>query len=414
MRGHDSRQLAVLFVDDEEQVRQYFRAALEPEFWVLTASSASEALELLRAQPTKVGVVCSDQRLADDSGATFLAKVRREAPETVRILTTAYADIDAAIEAVNAAGIYKYLVKPWDLQELRGTLRRAMEYRLLGAERDLLLGEKLTTLGHVIVADRVRSLAVLARGLSHHIRNALTALESYVFLAKTDLENDAGRSTSDFEYWREIWTDAEAVNRHLLALVENVSAAIVDPSRRFDDQVELGVLLHRGHAQAQASGDVSPPPILASAAPVVLRCDAALMMRMFAGLVRQMARIGGTSAALTAEHLGKTTVWGSPAEWLRLRTTGEWNREAVSSLLTPFAMAPYGAAKTDTDLLTAFFIVHHHGGTLEIHTRPPEGPSFELKLPHDPLSVERPALERDMLERLFLHREDWARVRRGG
>lgn len=414
MKGHANRQLAVLFVDDEEQVRQYFRAALEPEFWVLTASSASEALELLRAQPTKVGVVCSDQRMPGDSGAAFLAKVRREAPETVRILTSAYADIDAAIEAVNSAAIYKYLVKPWDLQELRVALRRAMEYRLLRGERDLLLAEKLTILKHVVVADRVRSLAVLARGLSHHIRNALTALESYVFLAKAELENDPTRSTSDLEYWREIWTDAEAVNRHLLDLVENVSAATVDPGRRFDDQVELGVLLHGGHAQAQASGDVSAPPILASAAPVVLRCDAALMIRMFAGLVRQMARIGGNSAALTAEHLGKTTVWGSPAEWLRLRTTGEWNREAVSSLLTPFATAQYGAAKTDTDLLTAFFIVHHHGGTLEIHTRPPEGPSFELKLPHDPRSVERPALERDMLERLFLHGEDWSRVRRGG
>jgi two-component system probable response regulator PhcQ len=413
MKGHDSRQLAVLFVDDEEPARQYFRAALEPEFWVLTASSTSEALELLRAQRAKVGVVCSDQRLPGDSGAAFLTKVRREAPETVRILTTAYADIDAVIEAVNAAGIYKYLVKPWDLKELRVVLRHAMEYRLLRGERDLLLGEKLATLQHVVVADRVRSLAVLSRGLSHHIRNALTALESYVFLAKAELENDAARGASDLEYWREIWTDAEAVNRHLLDLVENVSAATVDPTRRFDDQVELGALLQGGHAQAQASGDVSPPPILASAAPVVLRCDAELMIRMFAGLVRQMARIGGPSTALTAEHLGKTTVWGSPAEWLRLRTTGEWNREAVSSLLTPFAMAPYGAAKTDTDLLTAFFIIHHHGGTIEIHTRPPEGPSFGLKLPHDPLNVERPALERDTLERLFLHGEDWARVRRG-
>jgi two-component system probable response regulator PhcQ len=414
MKGHAYRQLAVLFVDDDEQVRQYFRAALEPEFWVLTASSAAEGLELLRAQPTRVGVVCSDQRLLGDSGTAFLAKVRREVPETVRILTSAYPDIEVAIEAINVAAVFKYVVKPWDVHELRSSVRRAMEYRLLRGERDLLLGDKLTLLQHVVVADRVRSLAVLARGLSHHIRNALTALESYVFLAKADLENDAGRSTTEFEYWREIWTDAEAVNRHLLALVENVSAATIDRSRRFDDHVELGVLLHGGHAQAQAAGDVTPPPILASAAPVVLRCDAALMIRMFAGLVRQMARIGGSGIALTAEHLGKTTVWGSPAEWLRLRTTGEWDREAISSLLTPFAMAPYGAAKTDSDLLTAFFIVQHHGGTLDIHTRPPEGPSFELKLPHDPLSVERPALERNLLERLFLHTEDWSRAQRGG
>ncbi|HTV19661.1 MAG TPA: response regulator [Polyangiaceae bacterium] len=414
MKGHAYRQLAVLFVDDDEPTRHYFRTALEPEFWVLTAASAAEALELLRAQPDRIGVVCSDQRLTGDSGAALLGKVQREAPRTVRILTTAYADIDAAVEAVNGAGIYKYLVKPWDLPELRLSVRRAREYRLLRGERDLLLGEKLTTLQHVVVADRVRSLAVLARGLSHHIRNALTALESYVFLAKTELENDSARSTKDFEYWREIWTDAESVNRHLLALVENVSAATIDPSGRFDDQVELGVLLHGGHAEARASDGVGAPPILAAAAPVLLRCDAALMTRMFAGLVRQMARIGGSGTALTAEHLGRTTVWGSPAEWLRLRTTGEWNGAAVASLLTPFAMAPYGAAKTDTDLLTAFFIVHHHGGTLDIHTRPPEGPSFELKLPHDPRSVERPALDDALLERLFLHAEDWARVQRGG
>jgi response regulator RpfG family c-di-GMP phosphodiesterase len=251
MKGHAYRQLAVLFVDDEEPIRQFFRAALEPEFWVLTASSTSEALELLRAQRSKVGVVCSDQRLPDDSGAAFLAKVRREAPETVRILTTGHADIDAAVEAINSAAIYSYLRKPWDVVELRAVLRRAMEYRLLRAERDLLLREKLTTLEHVVVADRVRSLTALARGLSHHIRNALTALESYVFLAKAELESDATREASDLEYWREIWGDAEAVNRHLLELVESVSAATIDPSPRFDDQVELGVLLQGGRRRAK-------------------------------------------------------------------------------------------------------------------------------------------------------------------
>ncbi len=414
MKGYDYRQLSVLFVDDEEQACKYFRLALEPEFAVLTASSAAEALEVLRAQRGKIGIVVSDQRMPGDSGSTFLTKVRQEEPMTVRILTTAYSDMDAAIEAVNSGAIYKYVVKPWDLNDLRITLRRAMEYRLLRQERDLLVSEKLATLQHLLVADRVRSLAVLAKGLSHHIRNALTALESYVFLAKAELENEPPHSTSEYEYWREIWSDAETVNRHLLELVENVSAATVDPQYRFDDHVELGMLLQHGHARALASGDLSPLRVLASTAPVTLRCDSTLMVRMFAALLRQMARIGGTEAALTVEHLGGTTVWNSPAEWLRLRTTGEWNREAIASLFTPFAMAPYGAAKTDSDLLTAFFIVHHHGGTLEMHTASPEGPGFELKLPHDPFKIERPAIEKGLLERLFLHAEDWERVKRSG
>jgi two-component system, probable response regulator PhcQ len=413
MKGYDYRQLAILFVDDEEQACKYFRLALEPEFNVLTATSARDALELLRAQPAKIGIVVSDQRMPGDSGSAFLAKVRQEDPATVRILTTAYSDMEAAIEAVNAGSIYKYIVKPWDLSDLRVTLRRAMEYCLLRQERDLLVREKLATLQHLLVADRVRSLAVLAKGLSHHIRNALTALESYVFLAKTELDNQV-REQTDYEYWREIWSDAEAVNRHLLELVENVSAATVDPRYRFEERVELSVLLENGHARAQATGSSSPLSLLASKAPVTLRCDATLMTRMFAALLRQMARIGGDGTRVTVEYLGKTSVWGSPAEWLRLRSSGEWNRDAVSSLFTPFAMAPYGAAKTDSDLLTAFFIVHHHGGTIEMHANPPAGPSFELKLPHDPLAVERPPLEHGLLERLFLHAEDWERIRRHG
>lgn len=409
--AHDDRQLCVLFVDDDEETCTFFRAALEPEFSVVTAASAAAALELLRAPGSRVGVVVSDQRMPGESGSAFLTKVRHEDPMTVRILTTAYSDLDAAIESVNEGSIYKYVVKPWNLEELRASVRLAMEYRLLRRERDLLLTEKLTTLQHLLVADRVRSLAVLARGLSHHIRNALTPLESHVFLARSELDGD-GRAESEDVRWRELWTDAETVNRHLLDLVESVSAATIDPAYRFDDQIDLATLLRSGHAQAQSSGESILLELTDQPAAVLLRCDAELMKRMFAALMRQMARIGGSGSRLTAEYLGVTSVWGSPGEWLRLRSQGGWSREAATNLFTPFAMAPYGTARTDSELLTAFFIVHHHGGTLELHTHAPEGPGFELKLPHDPFEVERPPLDKSLLERLVLHAEDWARVKR--
>jgi two-component system probable response regulator PhcQ len=411
MHAHDYRQLSVLYVDDEEDTCKLFRLALEPEFSVLTAASAADALRTLRAEDSRVGVVVSDQRMPGESGASFLTQVRHEDPMTVRILTTAYFDLDAAVQAVNEGSIYKYVVKPWDLADLRATLRQAMEYRLLRQERDLLVNEKLATLQHLLVADRVRSLAVLARGLSHHIRNALTPLESHVFEAKAELEGD-GPSEREHHHLHEIWTDAETVNRHLLDMVENVSAATIDAKYDFDDEATLALLLERGHEQAGDAADSLPMQLGAPIPPVALRCDAALMTRMFSALLRQMARLGGSGTALTAQYLGATNVWGAPAEWLRLRTTGAWDRQAVAGLFTPFAMAPYGAARTDSDLLTAFFIVHHHGGTLELHTQAPEGPGFELKLPHDPFDVERPPIEKNLLERLFLHAEDWKRVKR--
>jgi hypothetical protein len=268
-------------------------------------------------------------------------------------------------------------------------------------------------LQHLLVADRVRSLAVLAKGLSHHIRNALTALDSYVFLAKSELEREPARS-GGYEYWREIWADAESVNRRLLELVEGVSDATIDPKYRFDDTIELGVLVESGHARARETADLSALRVLASRPPVKIRCDATLLVRMFAALFRQMAHAGTSRADLTLEHLGRTTLWGSPAEWLRLRSTGEWDSQLVSSLFTPFNVGPDGSSKSDADLLTAFFIVHHHGGTLEMRAHSPEGPGFELKLPHSPLDIQRPNSDKGLLERLFLHEEEWEQLKREG
>jgi two-component system probable response regulator PhcQ len=413
MQAHDFRQLSILFVDDEQETRNYFRLALEPEFAVLTAASAAEALEILGSEDMRVGVVISDQRMPGESGSAFLTKVRHADPMTVRILTTAYSDLDGAIEAVNQGWIYKYVAKPWNLEDLRATVRQAMEYRLLRQERDLLVTEKLTTLQHLLVADRVRSLAVLARGLSHHIRNALTPLESHVFLAKADLDDDS-YPDGERRQLGEIFTEAETVNRHLLDMVETVCAATIDAKCEFEDQATLGSLLESARAQAQVAGASIPIRVILPTRGATLRCDAGLMTRMFAALLRQMARLGGGGTALTAEYLGAATVWGAPAEWLRLRGTGVWDREAVASMFTPFAMAPHGAAQTDSDLLTALFIVQHHGGTLELHTHAPEGPGFELKLPHDPFQVERPALEKNLLERLLLHDRDWQRIKRSG
>jgi two-component system probable response regulator PhcQ len=334
---------------------------------------------------------------------------------SVRILTTAYADIDAAIEGVNLGSIYKYVVKPWELEELRAMLRQAMDYRLLRQERHLLLSEKLATLQYLLVADRMRGLKLLARGLSHHIRNALTPLESHVFFAKTELDPE---SEGDLCRLREISTDAESVNRHLLELVESVSAATIDLHCEFGDRVTIESLLARGQQQAAGSGEAIALRKLAPIPAVTLRCDAAAMTRMFAALLRQMARLDlahgrvAGNAELCAEYLGTTRIWGSPAEWLRLRAAGAWNRDAVAGSFTPFAMTAHGAEHTNSDLLTAFFIVQHHRGTLELHAQAPEGPGFELKLPHDPLGVERPALESNLFERLLLHAEDWYRLER--
>jgi len=73
------------------------------------------------------------------TGVEFLDAVYREAPEIIRILSTAYSDLTAAVDAVNRGQIYKYVTKPWDISTLEANLRRGMEFFLLKKERDQLV-----------------------------------------------------------------------------------------------------------------------------------------------------------------------------------------------------------------------------------------------------------------------------------
>lgn len=122
----------VLFVDDEENIlRALRRLFLEEEFEVLTAISGAEALKIVNARPD-CAVVVSDQRMPGMTGVELLTRVRKQAPLAVRILLTGYADIQAAMDSINRGGIYRYITKPWQDEELLQTVRAAFQqYRLL-------------------------------------------------------------------------------------------------------------------------------------------------------------------------------------------------------------------------------------------------------------------------------------------
>ena len=154
----------VLYIDDEEKALKYFRMALAPKFSILTASSGEEGLALLRKEPDKIGIVVSDQRMPGMIGAEVLGAVREEFPQVIRILTTAYSDLDSAIQAVNKGHIYQYVVKPWDVTELEMVLHRAADYHQILTERNKLLRLKMTTLQRIICCDRVKWLMLSPGG----------------------------------------------------------------------------------------------------------------------------------------------------------------------------------------------------------------------------------------------------------
>ena len=126
-----------MYVDDEINNLNSFKAAFRRDFKVLTAASGQEGLEILKNN--QVHVILTDQRMPEMSGVEFLIEVLKDFADPMRILLTGYADINAVIDAVNKGQIYYYLNKPWDEQQLRIIIKNAYEiFELRSKNKELL------------------------------------------------------------------------------------------------------------------------------------------------------------------------------------------------------------------------------------------------------------------------------------
>jgi excisionase family DNA binding protein len=134
---YDYHKCAILYVDDEEKSLKYFTRAFENKFRILCAADAAEGYRLLEQHRDEIGLLLTDQRMPHEKGVQFLERARQLHPKAIRILTTAYSDFDAAIEAINSAGISQYVTKPWDIPQLETILKRACELFMVQREHDL-------------------------------------------------------------------------------------------------------------------------------------------------------------------------------------------------------------------------------------------------------------------------------------
>jgi DNA-binding NtrC family response regulator len=122
---------SVLIVDDEEMVLTSLSTylALESDYEVATFTSALRALDHLEAND--IGLIISDFLMPEMDGITFLTRARELRPDAPRVLLTGYADKENAIKAINQVGLYQYVEKPWDNDDLRLIIRNGLEKRQL-------------------------------------------------------------------------------------------------------------------------------------------------------------------------------------------------------------------------------------------------------------------------------------------
>ena len=413
---YDYKKFAILYVDDEEKSLKYFARAFEDQFRILTAANAQDGLKILEEHKDEIGVLMTDQRMPGEKGVWLLERGRHLRPRIIRILATAYSDIEAAVAAVNTGAIYKYITKPWDPPQLETTLKRGIEFFLVQRERDQLLKEKMSVLHNVMIADRMVSLGLLAAGLSHHIRNSLVAVKTFLDLAPAKLkeENLDLCALRNPDFWKEYYHNVQGQISKINHLLKDLWDASEAPAFAFNDQVRLHEVVGRvvgnlkdTFAAKNIGIECHVPESLPSMA-----VDKVKFYRLFELLLKDevVSLPAGSQINLTAEEVAG----GAPGQstiLVRVRDNGPGlPQEALRLIFDPFVVRSDSPMEYGINLMACYFIVHHHSGKIEAQSEPGQGTVFTLRLPTHPEQFPACDENEGFLEKVLLNDTVWEKL----
>lgn len=407
----------ILVVDDERSVLAALRRSLVRfGFTVLLEESAEEALELLQRRGAAGGeglpqVVLSDQRLTRMDGLTFLTEVRARWPPIQRVLITGFANLDGMERAINEAGVYRFLTKPWEDVTLLGTVRSAVEqWQTLEDNRRLLeelsghnrrleeavaarTRELMQAARELSLADRLAAIGQLAGGVAHQINNPLSGI---LASAQLLLRGPEGPPQERQEFLQEIESAAlrcKKIVEHLLRFSRQARRDAVEPVnlnllvREAMPIIEDQYALRGVHLRYHLSPDL--PDVLGSAGrlqQVLLN----LLSNAFDATIRRRQGQGqgqpGAGAARPKPGLIEVrTAHAGGQVLLEVRDQGPGIEEAhLPRLFSPFFTTKPEGQGRGLSLAAAYGIVADHDGTICARNHPEGGAEFVVRLPVHP------------------------------
>jgi len=129
----------ILIVDDEEDNLQLLKRTLRRDYNILTAPDGHQALDILSKEGKNISLILSDQRMPNMTGTEFLSKTVNLYPNIIRMLLTGYSDVDAMIDGVNKCGLFQYMTKPFNPEELKDVVKSGINaYELTASKKALL------------------------------------------------------------------------------------------------------------------------------------------------------------------------------------------------------------------------------------------------------------------------------------
>jgi two-component system probable response regulator PhcQ len=405
---YDYKRYSILYVDDEVMSLKYFRANFEDRFRIMTAPSAAEAFRLFELHKDDIGILIADQRMPSTTGVELLEKVRQQRPKMIRMLATAYSDLDAAVAAVNTGAIYKYISKPWDIRELEINLMRAMEFFIIQGERDALLREKLSALHRLMMTDRLISLGLLASGLGHHLRNALVAVR--VFLDLAPLTNMDIERVNNPDYWLAFYKTAQSQMQKITEILDSLGSIPLTPPAKFDDQLKLSELATEvvRSKRLQQGWEDRAVQVQTFASEPLIYVDKKMFGRLFDLLFDNLAEATTKESVfyvvVTEDSQSGDVKLGFSADELRLP------KESLRHVFDPFYVEDINPKDAGIGLLICYFIVYHHGGQFIATVDGTDITRYTISLPQQRDAAAARKDEDQFLNKVFATEQAWEQL----
>lgn len=391
------RDYPVLFVDDDEAILHGFSEFFKEDFTIHTAHNAEEALLCLQAHPD-VAVIVTDQRMPKMGGVELLERVKALLPDTIRVLMTAYTDMEIVIEAINKGNVYRYVSKPYEEEQMRMEIMRAIEHYHLLQERNRLHAEKIETMKRMARANRLSAIGTLAAGMAHEINNPLVAVSTFLQMMP---RQEKGEMTP--EEWKSFYqlaiSEVDRIKRLVADLLSYAkgsgTAGVSYDEIDLTDECDLNSLidgvariLKKQAKDRMVEIDLKLDPKLPKG---TMDADRICQVIMNLGLNAIQATANGKvifETSVFEENETKT-----PFLQMRVIDTGIGiSDQNLEKLFNPFfTTKDHG---TGLGLMMCHSIIDDHRGMIDVQSTLGKGTVFIVRIPVDPKAYDRRRMER--------------------
>lgn len=382
-----SSKYGILFIDDEVKALKYFEAIFAGLAPIYLAQSPEEGYRIFCEKHEKIGVIVSDKNMPGESGLDLLARLQDVDPKPLRFLVTAYSDLDVAVDSLNDGLLYAYLTKPWDPVDLEHRLSKALGHFQIERERELLLQERSEVFQQLLMADKAAGIGILAAGLNHHLRNALTVMRTFYDLLPYQLRDEIDGEPKDPTYWGDFYREVGGQIDRMTSILTNLSEGTEMSELNLAEKVDFPRILRE--AGSLVLGDSSKICVRIHSEPDLPKITGDFQ-KLF-----QMARFLFEEARTLMDGEGEIEIRmalaenGQEIETMFIDDSPPLSDAELARLFDPFSVRMNKPEELGINLLACYLTVFQHGGKICAKRTPDGRNSVVFTLPFSPRGDDR-------------------------